>query len=252
MKSCLCLGCAAALVLCLFQNAVAGMAGTGNRDAALYAASLSSWSVGLDGSFTKREFKDNHGFSITPETRDATFYLGYDATTWLTIFGTAGTSEMKSNGSFQFGSSQFGNGSFLWSGGVQANLWRTDIADPEFMAGTLMLKGLVEYTKYNFDGSNYSDKPEWSDIWFALPFSYEVFVTKEEDLAQTPYSLTMSIGPAVSLINGSTSDGRTYSEKSSIGVMGGADIYMAHNLSFGFQIQYFDNVSMGGDVIYHF
>jgi hypothetical protein len=250
MKIHLYLGCAAALALCLgaFQNAFAGMAGTGNRDAAFYAANLSSWSVGLDGSVTEREFKDKRGSVVIPNTRSGTFYLGYDVVpAWLTLFGTAGTSEMKYKGS-----GSFGKGNFLWSGGLQANFWRTDIADPEFMAGTLMLKGVAEYTKYHFDGSDYGNKPEWSDTYFALPFSYELFVTKEEELGQTPYSLTMSIGPAISLINGSSIDGREYSEKNNIGVMGGADIYMAHNLSLGFHVQYFDHVAMGGDMIYHF
>jgi hypothetical protein len=247
MKSRLFLGCAAALALFLFQNAFAGMAGSGNRDAALYAASLSSWSVGLDYSFTERELKDNRGFMLTPETRDATFYLGYDATTWLTVFGTAGASEMKYKGN----GTSFGKHTFLWSGGLQANLWRTDIADPEFMAGTLMIKGVGEYTQYKFTGSDYFDNPKWSDIWFAIPFSYELFVTKEDDLSQTPYSLTLSVGPAVSLIDSSTIFGK-YSEKNNMGVMGAADIYLAHNFSLGFHIQYFDHVALGGDMIYHF
>jgi hypothetical protein len=248
MKTRLFFGCAAAFALLLFQNAFAGMAGSGNRDAALYAASLSSWSVGLDCSFTERELKDNRGFIITPETRNATFYIGYDVVpSWLTLFGTAGASEMKYKGN----NTSFGKGCFLWSGGLQANLWRTDIVDPEFMAGTLMIKGVAEYTKYKFSGADYFDKPEWSDTWFAIPFSYEMFVTKEDDLEQVPFSLTLSVGPAVSLINNSTIFG-DYSEKNNMGVMGAADIYMSHNFSFGFHIQYFDNVSLGGDMIYHF
>ncbi len=222
------------------------MVGDGSRDTALYSSSISRLSIGIDANTSEREINQHNANRII-DTQSAALLLGVDLTKWLTLFGTAGAAQFEYKGG-----SEYGDSTLKWSGGLQANLWRTDILDPEFMAGTLMLKSVIEYSQYNFDSNNYSDKPKWNDFVAELPISYEIYTEREDDLAQTPYSLALSLGPAVSLIKGTTMGNGSFSEKQSIGVMGAVDVYLAHNLSIGAYIQHFDRSSVGGNLIYHF
>jgi hypothetical protein len=246
MKIRLCLFCVTAMALCWTgNNASATIAGAGTRDSAFYSSTLAKWSIGINAGAEERDVDRTQPGKL--DTRSAAFFMGYDVTSWLTLFGTVGAEELKYPGS-----PTYGKGQLRWSVGLQGNMWRYDVIDPEFLAGTLMLKSLVEYSEHNFSDPDYTTKPEWSDFRVALPFAYEMYVDKQDNLGQTPYSLCLSAGPAVSLINGTLGNNLDFKEKDEIGGVGAVDLYLSHNLSLGFLIEYFSHASMSGNLIYHF
>jgi len=246
MKLRLCLFCVAAMALCCTANdASAAMAGAGTRDSAFYSTTLSSWSVGLNACAEKRDVDRTELGTL--DTRSAAFFLGYDVMDWLTLFGAAGAEELKYPG-FK----TYGKGQFYWSAGLQANVWRYDIIDPDFLAGTLIFKSAIEYSQHKFDDSNYTTKPEWNEWRLDAPFSYEMYVDKQDNLNQTPYSLCLSAGPSVSVIDGTIRNNLGFKDKRDVGLMGAVDLYLSHNLSLGLLVHYFSDVSMNGNIMYHF
>jgi hypothetical protein len=71
------------------------------------------------------------------------------------------------------------------------------------------------------------------------------------DIKQYPYSLVLFGGPAISKIDGHAGS-TDFSEDNLLGVVGGVDLYLSHNLSLGGQLTYFDQTSLGISARYHF
>ncbi len=221
------------------------------RESAVRYENLDALSVALTYEGMKREVNINNSADATLDARVASLMIGYDVVSWCRVFATVGAAELE----LPF-SSSYSDWQFKWSLGVQANLWRADVSDPEFLSGSLTFKTIVEYACYRAREPEQGLDGDWIDVSVDMPFSYEIYVDRRDTLQQVPYSLALSVGPAFSIIDGdgaiSATWGTDFTEKKSVGVMGAVDLYLAHNLSLGLQVHRFDKTSVGGSLLFHF
>jgi len=230
----------------------ATITGTGVRDSASFGT-VEKWSVGLSGDWIRRDLKASDGGAILElEARTLEFFAGYDPREWFTIFATLGGTAARSK---EYDS--YGEEDVKISIGIQGNLWQTDIVDPEFMTGVLTFKSVAEISNYRVDNGDGNLAGRWTEYSLAFPFCYEIFADRPDNKAKVPYSLVLSLGPGIGVVDGNlraTSGGarRHYREDKVLGLFGGVDIYFSHNLSVGCQVEYFNDASVGGSVIYHF
>jgi hypothetical protein len=178
-------------------------------------------------------------------------YIGVDPYKWLMIFATFGGSAAKMGNADAYNDSKF-----KWSAGFDVNWWRYSITAPTFLEGDLSLKTHAEFAMHNSGAG--SGKINWNEIFAALLVNYEVFVSRKDDLDKYPYSLALYVGPAVSWLEGdyyanqNISQKVDFNEEHLVGIVGGAELYAAYNLSIGGAIQYYDAVTLSASVRYHF
>ena len=237
--------------LCCVNSYGGTLAGVGVRDSAMVGL-VEKWSIGVNAEWMNRDIKIGHNDQREKmESRTLELFAGYDAANWLTVFTTIGSSAFKFSDMVEYG-----DNNLKFSAGLQGNIWQTDIIDPEFMAGTLTLKSVLEFSAYQVDEKDEGIDGYWMEYYFAIPVCYEIFADKSDNLQQIPYSLVISVGPVFSFIDGdidglSGSNSGLRGEKS-VGVIGAIDIYFAHNVSIGCHVEYIDDATIGGSLTYHF
>jgi hypothetical protein len=214
--------------------------GAGMRDSLVEVENLYPVSAGVDYQQLKREVSLDGGGVAELKTQVYAAQLGVDLAPWCMVFGTLGSSKMAWEGD------DYTTANAKWSAGARFNWWHTDITDPAFMAGRLSFQSLAEFSQYR-SGEN----RRWDEGYADLTMNFEVFVQNMKDLQQYPYSLVLYGGPACSKFNGRAS-GVSFSEDTAFGVVGGADLYLSHNLSVGGQIVSFEDTSFGISLRYHF
>jgi len=228
----------------------ATLAQTGLRDS-LMVDTLRRWSVGANVEWLDREMKpDGGGADSRMEAKTICLFLGYDVQDWLMAYGTFGETEARVKSLGRYDGSEF-----KFSVGLQASLWKTEVMDPAFMAGVLSVKAIGEVARYSFDAEDSGAQGHWNELSLALPFCYEVYAEREDVIDAIPYSLIVSLGPAVSLVEGSgTTRGvhKDFSGRDPIGFIAGMDVYISHNLSVGCQVEYFDHTTLSASAAYHF
>ncbi|MCX6995952.1 MAG: hypothetical protein NTV49_02440 [Kiritimatiellaeota bacterium] len=222
----------------------ATLGGLGMRDSLVETEVLARLSAGVDYAQMNRTMSLDRGGMQELRARVVSGQLGFDVLPWLTVFATAGRSEAKFNTE-----SGYHSGQFKWSAGLKANWWHYDIADPDFLAGRLSFQSTAEFAQYRSGQGR--EELKWNEGYADLTLNFEVFSTKMTDTAQYPYSLVLYGGPAVSRIDGSAA-GANFSEDRLLGVVGGVDLYISHNLSFGGQILHFDEYTLSASLRYHF
>ena len=176
-------------------------------------------------------------------------YLGFDLFHWLTAFGTLGVlevSEVDVPGAFE----DFDEDK-RWSAGAHANLWHYDITEPDFMTGRLSIGVVAERAEYSISGEGVS--LEWTETVVAVPVGYEL--PADESLLSTVHGLLISAGPIFSEIDGDYSEpGRhiPFDAEQEMGMLLGADAFLAENLTVGGQLQIFNKTTFNVGVRYHF
>lgn len=220
--------------------AAASLGGAGMRDSLTEADSLGPVSVGADYQNLKRNVTLDAGGTAQLQAQIYSAQLGVDLFPWWQVFGTLGSSEARWDGG------DYGNEGVKWSGGTRLNWWHTDITDPEFMEGRVSLQTVAEFSQYH-SGNDW----RWNEGYADLTLNYELFVEQMKDIKQYPYSLVLYCGPAVSKLSGHAGNAG-FSEDSLLGIVGGVDLYLSHNLSLGGQILYFNQASFGISTGYHF
>lgn len=228
----------------------ATVAGVGVRDS-LLTDTLENWSVGINGEIIERGIKhDDDGHVSTLEAESVSLFFGYDTEIWLTLFATFGADRTKN-----IDSGADGDTNFKWSAGLLANLWKTKIIDPNFLAGNITLRGILEAAQYELDEKDAGISGEWTDLTAALTVNYEMFADKEETVNAVPFSLLLYVGAVASSIDGNAKVNGSpngFKEDKLVGFIGGMDLYISHNLSLGGQVEYFDEPTYGINLIYHF
>lgn len=221
-----------------------------SRDTLVRQNSLDGLSVGADYDQIERQIEPKT--AAKPNTkldaRAISGFMGYDIFNWLTVFATAGGSQAK----FDQDDNYDGAG-FKWSGGLNLNLWHYNLEDPSFMAGRASFRAIGEFSQYR--SAEGDDSFRWNDIFGSILFNYEIFVVSMKDLDRYPYSIAFYIGPALSKINGTHENAVTsfdFNESNIFGVVGGVDLYVAHNLAIGGQILYFDGTTLEASLRYAF
>jgi len=234
--------------------AVAGTFPSGiAREALAESESLDRLSVGADYELMRRDVRyGSAGEKTSIESEFVGGFLGLDLVSWLTLFGTAGAASVKDDVS-----GVDGDWIFSWSVGLGAHFWKYELREPSWMAGVLSIRGVAEYARRSSENVGWSlDTVEWSEVSIALPVCYEMF----EDLSplvdrSLQKSLNLYAGPALSLWDGrrkgawGTEDSEAEKE---FGVIAGADVFLARNLSVGGHVLVLDDVSARGSLRYHF
>ncbi|MCX7006750.1 MAG: hypothetical protein NTY53_05810 [Kiritimatiellaeota bacterium] len=232
------------LAVMMIGSAVAAGAaspsGAGMRDSLTTSDNLGPVSAGFDYQTTKRTVSLDAGGKNVLQARVMSAEIGVDLFPWWQVFGTLGRSEAG------WDTGNYGDGKVKWSGGMHFNWWNYDITEPEFMEGRLSFQTTLEFAQYRS-----GDDTHWNDAYADLTLNYELFAEKQKDTKAIPYSLALYGGAALSKLSGQL-NGSGFSEDQIFGLVGGADLYIAQNLSLGAQVLYFDKASVGFSVRYHF
>jgi hypothetical protein len=237
------------LVLGVTVQAVCGAAlpGSITRDTLVESYSLARWSVGLNAEALDRDI-DVRGRTEILEAQSLSLFLGYDILPWLTVYGTGGAAEARPEGADDWGSA-----GPKWSLGVNANIWQFEVLDPSFLAGLLTLKTTMEVGWYDSDFAD--GQIEWREFLWAIPLGYELHERDAETIGGLDISLAIYAAPAISTISGDIGTpfgGIEFDEEDTVGLIAGADLFLARNVSLGMQVQYFGGVSLAAAARYHF
>jgi len=229
----------------------ATLSGAGTRETLIEQEYLDFLTIGADYQHQARDISTSSQGKMRLSSQTVDGYIGVDPYKWLMIFATFGGSAGKVGEGITYNDTKF-----KWSAGFDVNWWRYSLTTPEFMEGDLSLKTHAEFAMSN-SGSG-SDKINWNEIFASLLVNYEVFVSKKEDMEKYPYSLALFVGPAFSWLDGDYYVNRNASQKADfheehlVGIVGGAEVYVASNLSIGGAIQYYDAVTLNASARYHF
>jgi opacity protein-like surface antigen len=234
--------------LLILTTQAANVSGAWSKETLLEQASLKRLSIGVNYEQIVRPVSmENVDNKPTLKARHTSGYLGIDLTRWFTLFGTAGAIEAKEKEE-----SDYENFDVAWGAGAYLNLWQYNVQDPNFLAGRLSFRLLGEFSQ-----NRSSDKTEWkwNEIYSAFLVGYEIFTTSPAATQKYPYSLLLYGGPALSFLDGHYKKNgvkNDFDEEQSIGIVGGVDLFISHNLSAGGYIQYYDDATFGASVRYHF
>jgi hypothetical protein len=225
-----------------------------SRNFLFSSENLEFLSVGLNFEDITRELrmKNKHSSTYNLGVRGYSGYVGFDVAPWWTVFITVGTSELKNSSSSEYFDSES-----RWSAGMNVNLWTYELRDPEFLAGRVSVRASIERSSYKsqYKSGDASSTIDWTDLTLMLPLGYEMYADAPGVGMAEPFSLALSAGPAFSLVNGdaeASGVSTKYEATKTAGVMGGVDIFLSHNLSFGCHVQYFEEPSYTGTIRFHF
>lgn len=241
----------AVLVVFAGSAGAAALSGAGMRETLIEQEYLDFLTIGADYQQQQRDISTSSQGKMRLKSQTIDGYIGVDPYKWLMIFATFGGSAARLGDTAAYNDSKF-----KWSAGFDVNWWRYGVTEPTFLEGDLSLKTHAEFTMHNSGAG--SEKIGWNEIFAALLVNYEVFVSKKDDLNKYPYSLALYVGPAVSWLEGdyyanrNTSQKVDFHEEHLVGIVGGAELYAAYNLSIGGAIQYYDAVTLNVSVRYHF
>ncbi len=229
----------------------AAVSGTGTRETLIEQEYLNFLTIGADYQNQQRDVSTSSQGKMRLKAQTVDGYIGVDPYKWLMIFATfGGSSAMVGDGG------SYNKAGFKWSAGFDVNWWRFSVKDPEFMEGDLSIKTHIEFSMQN-SGSG-AEKVNWNETFAALLVNYEVFTARKDDYDKYPYSLSFFVGPALSWLSGDYYANQNaiqkvdFNEEHLVGIVGGADLYIASNLSVGGAIQYYDAVTLSASARYHF
>lgn len=229
------------------------LSGSGTSDTLIEQESLGFLTIGADYQYQQRDISIGGGGKTRLKSQTVDAFVGVDPWDWLMIFATAGGAAAKIGDE-----DSYNDPKFKWSLGFDLNFWEYNLEEPEFMAGRLGLKTQAEFTMYN-TGSD-AEEVKWNEYFLALLVNYRVLSVNARKPGHYPHSLLLYAGPALSWLDGhynsrSGADAlsRTdFNEKTLFGVVGGAELFIAANLSFGAAVQYYDGATMNVNARYHF
>lgn len=177
--------------------------------------------------------------------------LGFAPVPWFQIYGQAGAAEARLVDAMSDLLSPGGGGLvgarlYLWQlhQGAQATAWRL----------TLLADGHYAYRSTQEDDEG---KLQWSEVLIMLPLDYHLtFARTFRNFYMSEFhSLRIYAGPAYSRIDGTWTLGATerdFREVESAGLVGGADLWLLENLSFGARVEWFRDTTLQLNVRYTF
>ncbi len=215
----------------------------GPRESLLTADSLSRISIGLDFLFMRRDVT----FGETARKLEFQTFggeLGVDICPWLTVFGGAGSAR----GRFDK-DPVWGDNDMSWLAGLRLDLWKYDLADPNFLSGQITFAAEGQYAQYS---SKLAGQDMTGEEWFAaFTAGYEIFADRRQELNAIPYSVRLTLGPAVSTLKGEAF-GQDYDAKDKAGFLAGCELFISHNLDAGVNYLYFGSGSFDLNLRLHF
>ncbi|MBI2437836.1 MAG: hypothetical protein HYV36_03360 [Lentisphaerae bacterium] len=221
-----------------------------SRETLITQNSLDPLSLGGVFELLKRDIIDDPGGKTILEAYNYYGYVGYDFFELATLFGTLGASQAKA-----MGSDEFEDPGVKWSLGLNLKIWHIDLDDPTFIAGRYSIRAMGEYSQYQ-SGDKVTTRVQWQDLYAALTLNYEIFAADMASTDKYPYSLLLFIGPAWSQVDGERETANQiydFSEEHNVGIAAGVDLFAAHNLSIGGQLQFFfDEPTFSVSAMYNF
>ncbi len=204
-------------------------------------------SIGLDYEQMKRDITFEGTLPQEFRARRYDFFLGLDALPWLQIFGTAGASEGKA-----FENKSYGNERFAWSAGANVNWWHMDSAE-DAPLWRIALRTTLEYSKCASEIEADNVSVRWTELFVAVPLNYELLFSSQSDWSEIK-RLVFYAGPAYSDLSGTANAGDEldFDADQNWGLIGGSDVYLWENASVGFYGEYFNLLTVGGNIRVHF
>jgi hypothetical protein len=122
------------------------------------------------------------------------------------------------------------------------------------MAGRVTLKASAEVSRSESDTDLGS--VQWMEVVAALPIGYEIFDRYPTGSSGVATSLALYAGPAVSYLSGTAENlsgvEADFDGEDLFGLVVGADVYFAPQISIGAKIMMFDELSYGASFRFHF
>ena len=119
------------------------------------------------------------------------------------------------------------------------------------MRGRLSIGFNAEYVESKASRDEF--EVSWQDLAFALPIAFEI--PNDPMMFMGVTSLLLYAGPSYSTVSGNYTDGGPsldLEQDNEMGVLAGADIYMAPNVMIGASMLYVDQASFTFSARYHF
>ena len=205
-------------------------------------------SIGLCYDRIKRGVDLDGSVSGLLEADSMSVYAGLDVLPWMTLFATVGSAELTSEAGTET------DAGLKLSGGASAYLWEADVLTPAFMAGRVTLKASAELSSSESDTE--LGNVQWIEAVAALPIGYEIFDRYPAGSSGVATSLALYAGPAVSYLSGTAENlsgvDADFDGEDLFGLVTGADVYFAPQISIGAKVMIFDEISYGASFRFHF
>ncbi len=216
------------------------------NDSLFYSKSLSRLIIGIDYKAQTRDLLNSSGQLLELSTREKLVHLGWDAATWLNVYGKIGELEGKIQ------TSGFNTDDLMYTVGATLNLWHMDIEQPYYFSGRYGVQASSEYSMFTIGSA--MEEAEWNEILSTLALTAEYFVDDMDREYSVPYSLILYVGVAYSLIDGTHDTGfeQDIEEYTANGLFLGADLFMSYNTSIGLSAWQMENQSYRVALRYHF
>ncbi len=177
--------------------------------------------------------------------------IGFSPWPWLLLYGQMGASEARLDGAMSRNTG-LGAGGLLgarvnvWQlyEGVQENAWRF----------TVQVAGQYAYRTSADDGEG---ELQWGEAFVMVPLNYHLtFARSFRNYYMAEFQgFDVYAGPAYSKLDGTWTRGNSemdFEETQSVGVVGGAELWLLENLSFGTRADWFDGTTIQLTVRYRF
>ena len=210
----------------------------------------SAWQVGLAYERVSRPVDlEGAEWDLRGDIVDAV--IGVSPWPWMLLYGQVGSSKATLDGVLREDPSA-GAGGLL---GARLNLWQIyECLQATAWLVTLQLAGQYAFRTTEDDGDG---DIQWGETLVMLPLNYHLsFARSFRNYYMAEFqSLDAYAGPAFSKVDGTwTRRGveKDFEEVQSFGVVGGVDLWLLENLSFGARAEAFDGTSLQLTVCYRF
>lgn len=213
---------------------------SGPRLDTVYEGGPHLFSIGAYSLSQKRSVTDDGDFDADWSVRHLMTYVGFDVRPWLTIQGGIGQSDLSVEGDSR-------DADLEWMGGAQVRLLDYMLLEPIIGDDTYWfgLDSKFQYTSSKSEG--FRDDITWGEMFASLTLS----LTSRPERYGFMDRISLFFGPAVSLIRGKEGD-TDITEDKSFGFVGGLQFMPSDNITLKFEVQQFDDMTIGGGVGLHF
>jgi len=182
----------------------------------------------------KATFKDMYGA------------IGLDAASWLTFRLHVGTTTL---GDERKDDRQSGS---AYGAGFTARLIEYEIEKTRWMEGIWRIELFGDYTKHSVSGEG--NNVDWDEGFYSLTWNWEIFGTPNSLEIESCHSLVLFAGTGYSDLTGEISGSykTAWHANRDFGFVGGAELFLTKNLSFGGELRKFEYSTYLAHVGYHF
>ena len=173
--------------------------------------------------------------------------VGLDVAKWLTLRLHAGTTITGDDGDkSRLSGSAYG-------GGFTAKLIEYEIEKTRWMEGIWRIELHGDFTKHDSsEGGNYTD---WDETFGSLTWNWEIFGAPNSLEMEPCHSLVLFAGSGYSGLDGNVKSGNyrsAWHANRDFGFVGGVELFLTKNLSFGWELRDFEYSTYLAHVGYHF